>query len=82
MRKLMLAIAAAGAMAAAVVAETAGGPAEPAVFVLDFALDTGAVPVEVEPVDGLEARYCVDTAFTGFEFNSDGLFHGGMIIIR
>lgn len=81
MRKLMLAMAAAGAMAA-VVAETAGGTAEPAVFVLDFALDTGAVPVDVEPVDGLEARYCVDTAFTGFEFNSDGLFHGGMIIIR
>ena len=79
MRKLMLAMAAAGAMAAVVAGDE---PDVEKTVVLDFVLDTGRVPVPVEPTDGLEARYCVDTAFTGFEFNSDGLFHGGMIIIR
>jgi len=78
MRKLMLMLAAGGA----IVALAASEDPVPETVVFGFALDTGAVPVPVEPTEGVEARYCIDTAFTGFEFNSDGLFHGGIIIIR
>ena len=74
MRKLVLAFGL-GAMIAA-------GAFGAVTVVLDFPLDTGAVPVTTEPQDGLEARYCVSTAVSGFEFNSDGLFRGTLITIH
>ena len=74
MRKLVLAFGV-GAVIAAWASDTV-------TVVLDFPLDTGAVPVAIEPQDGLEARYCVATAVSGFEFNSDGLFRGTLITIH
>ncbi len=65
---MMKKIAVLAATTALMVASTASDDiATPGAALFDFELDT---------------RYCTETAVSGFEFNSDGLFRGASFCIR